>query len=486
MAKRKEPNPASEAGDLNERCPFQPQCERRCAFSGHEADCSYYAENADGENVIEGQEVLPAHPDSAPVAVSVPAVMEMTPVQMKPGRSLEVVAAEIRTFTAGMLNNIIEIGRRMVEAKEMLPYGQFGKWIQENTGYSASTANNFMNLYKEYGDMQGSLFGATAESQTFGNLPYTKALALLAVPAEEREAFAKETDAGHISVRELREKIAAYEEEREQNRQKLDQANRKALGKELDAARAEGEAKKATARAEAAEKEAADLREEVEAMKAQPPEVVHELDPLAIADAEQRAREAATAEAAAQVNAAKEAEKKATQEVAALRRELDSLKEQVPDGQVMEKAVKEATEKAIAEINSKLEKAKADKKKETEKRKAAEKSLAEEKARMETELAVAREKAKKDLESEKEKSGAELNAVKKELEKAQAALKESSINSDRDVAEFGILFNQAQETANKMHSILLRVRGKEGAQEQTEKLKNAMTALADAIRRCAE
>lgn len=41
-------------------------------------------------------------------------------------RTLEVVAAEIRTFTASMLHNIIEIGRRLCEAKELVPYPQPG------------------------------------------------------------------------------------------------------------------------------------------------------------------------------------------------------------------------------------------------------------------------------------------------------------------------------------------------------------------------
>ena len=83
---------------------------------------------------------------------------------VKTPRTRDVVAAEIRTFTASMLNNIIEIGRRMCEAKEMLPYGKFGDWIKENTGYSRSTANNFMRVFQEYGSRQGSLFGATLEN----------------------------------------------------------------------------------------------------------------------------------------------------------------------------------------------------------------------------------------------------------------------------------------------------------------------------------
>lgn len=124
-------------------------------------------------------------------------------------RTLDMVAAEIRTFTASMLNNIIEIGRRMCEAKEMLPYGKFGEWIKENTGYSRSTANNFMRVYQEYGTRQGSLFGATVENdQAFGKLSYTQALALLALPAPEREEFAATHDVENMSTRELRNAIA--------------------------------------------------------------------------------------------------------------------------------------------------------------------------------------------------------------------------------------------------------------------------------------
>jgi len=122
-------------------------------------------------------------------------------------RTPEVIAAEIRALTSTMLTSVIEIGRRFVEAKAMLPHGQFGPWLESSTGYSQRTANNYMRLFEEYGDSQGSLFGATVNSQAFANLPYSKALALLAVPAEEREEFAEVVDAEGISLRELQEKI---------------------------------------------------------------------------------------------------------------------------------------------------------------------------------------------------------------------------------------------------------------------------------------
>ena len=128
-------------------------------------------------------------------------------------RTLEVVAAEIRTFTASMLTNIIEIGRRLCEAKELVPYGQFGAWVKDNTGYSSSTANNFMRLFQEYGADQGSLFGAElSDVQTFGKLSYTKALALLQLPGPEREEFVRENDVEAMSTRELEQAIKERDE----------------------------------------------------------------------------------------------------------------------------------------------------------------------------------------------------------------------------------------------------------------------------------
>ncbi len=106
----------------------------------------------------------------------------------------------------------VEIGRRLTEAKSILPYGQWGEWLKNEVEFSQSSANNFMKLFEEYGDRQISVFGAVVNSQTIAKLPYTKALALLSVPAEEREEFAERVDAEHLSVKELQNAIAERDE----------------------------------------------------------------------------------------------------------------------------------------------------------------------------------------------------------------------------------------------------------------------------------
>lgn len=141
-------------------------------------------------------------------------------------RTPEIVAAEINSIKFQTRNvllfNSIEIGKRLTEAKEMMEHGQFGKWLAEAVDYSQSTANNLMKIYEQYGADQGALFGDNSKSQTFGNLSYSQAVALLGISAEEREQFIEDNNAAELSIRELKTKIKEYEEKNKQ----LDAANK--------------------------------------------------------------------------------------------------------------------------------------------------------------------------------------------------------------------------------------------------------------------
>lgn len=183
-------------------------------------------------------------------------------------RNLSTVTAEIKDLFARArtvaLAFIVEIGRRLQEAKAMMPHGAFGGWLKENFDLSASTAGNYMRLFEEYGSEQLTLFGAISNSQSIGNLPYTKALQLLAVPAEEREDFAREVDAENLSVSELKEAIRAREAAENETREILRAKNEsEARQKELEQAVAHAEIARV-----AAEQRAARAAESEEAVKA--------------------------------------------------------------------------------------------------------------------------------------------------------------------------------------------------------------------------
>ena len=256
-------------------------------------------------------------------------------------RTLEIVAAEIRSYTWSMLTNIIEIGRRLCEAKEMLPHGEFMNWCTENFGYSKSQTNNFMRLYEAYGSEQNSMFGAELNRQTFGTLNYSKALALLALPsAEEREAFIEENNVDEMTTRELQQAIREKQEaERALGDEKKQREQAEDLLKTQDQMLAEAKAQIA---------ELAKLNKELEN---RPHEVAVETvrDEEAIAAAAKEAREKAEAEAVKQQNKMNREHDKTLKE---LHQKLAEAKEKLEQAEKAEKEAKGAGEGAAEKVRA--------------------------------------------------------------------------------------------------------------------------------------
>lgn len=137
----------------------------------------------------------------------------VTPIrEIEVSERLDSVKREINALTSQANNMalyfITEIGRKLTEAKAMVGHGDWGKWLSEEVNYSQSTAENYMKIYKQYGDQQISLFGNPSNSQSIQNLGYTKLLALMDLPAEERAEFAEANDVENISVAELKRLLA--------------------------------------------------------------------------------------------------------------------------------------------------------------------------------------------------------------------------------------------------------------------------------------
>lgn len=175
-----------------------------------------------------------------------------------------------------LASNLIEIGRLLVEAKTMVAPADWEKYIWDNFGYSTSSADNWMKLYREYGDNQESLFDSFRNSQTFGKLSYTQLLALTALPAEERAEFAESHDLENMSTRQLQQAIRERDEAlkaKEEAENKAAEMVGKAESLRFNAADEADRAKKAAKDAEAArgkaEKEARDAAGQVGKLKKQ-------------------------------------------------------------------------------------------------------------------------------------------------------------------------------------------------------------------------
>lgn len=193
-------------------------------------------------------------------------------------RTLSMISMEIRTLHAQaqqvVLGYAIEIGRRLTEAKTMVSHGEWGTWLAEEVNYSKSTANNFMRIFDAYGADQQGLFGPEAKSQALGNLPYTKALRLLAIPEEEREEFVESNHVEDISTREL-EKLIKERDEANARASTAEQANNRLIGQkeelekvmQAEADKLREEAKAANERAETSVQQMKKAQEELEKAK---------------------------------------------------------------------------------------------------------------------------------------------------------------------------------------------------------------------------
>lgn len=259
-------------------------------------------------------------------------------------RNIEVVTSEIimlRDQARSMaIAYIIELGKRLTEAKALLPHGEWGEWLKNKVEFSQKTATDYMRIYEEYGMEQETLLPGGTNLQAISNLSYTKVLALLAIPREERAEFVEENDVENLSTRELEKVI----KERDEALKRAEETERLAELVENEKARAELNEREAAKSAERAR----ELTENVSSLTLQ-------------------------------LEKAKEAEKKAKAKLKDLRENpsvpqetIDKLKAEA-EAEAAERTAK-AIEEKTAEANAMLQKAHAEKDAaELEKQKALEK-----------------------------------------------------------------------------------------------------------------
>lgn len=156
-------------------------------------------------------------------------------------RTPNLIAAEINHIKDEtqkvVIYNSIEIGRRLVEAKELVEHGEWVKWLETEVNYGKSTANNLMKIFKEYGADQMSLLDGNLKSQTFGNLSYSQAVTLLGVPSEERESFIQDNNIDDMSTRELKKAIADLKKAEKEKEEALKEVDK--VREEVDKAKEE-------------------------------------------------------------------------------------------------------------------------------------------------------------------------------------------------------------------------------------------------------
>lgn len=350
-------------------------------------------------------------PDAAFLAADIG--MGAEPPQ-EPFRDLEIIESEILIYKRNAGQAIIEIGKRLNEAKAQLSHGEWLPWLREKVDISERSARDFMRLAREY-----------SKSAEIADLGASKALALLALPVSEREQFAAEkheVDGVEKSVSDMTAKEL-----------------KKAI-EERDAARQTMEAMKA--RAEVAEQS----REKMEK------------DMIHLKELQKRAREEeeAKAEELRRVEAELEALRAKPVDVAVEYRtdpkELEAAREEgLSQARKSSQSILDAKEKALAAAEEQAKKLKEDLRRAREEAKAANINL---------------QNAEK-----------EAREAKKQAENAG---KMAKLNSNENMVKFGVLFNQAQGTVNRMAEAM-----EKEPEENRAKMRKALNALAAAIQKVA-
>ncbi len=115
--------------------------------------------------------------------------------------NIEKTTAEILMLKDQMAQNIIEIGKRLLDVKERLGYGEFTNWLENKIEISHRTANNFMKIANTF-----------SNSQPVANLGTRKLLALAGLDEENRQEVMKENNVEDMTSRELEQVVKEKKE----------------------------------------------------------------------------------------------------------------------------------------------------------------------------------------------------------------------------------------------------------------------------------
>ena len=126
-------------------------------------------------------------------------------------RSAEVIAEEIielKTEAFRYLDSAVrfanrqtfEIGKRLVEAKALIPPGEWLSWLKDSVDYSEDTAQNLMRIFNEY------------DPFVFENLSYSQMVALFSLPPADRRELVEGNDLSSMSTRDIKRLVKEKKE----------------------------------------------------------------------------------------------------------------------------------------------------------------------------------------------------------------------------------------------------------------------------------
>ena len=137
------------------------------------------------------------------------------PIAEKPAPNIEVLTVEIKFYLGQMTQNIIEVGKRLILAKKLVPHGEWKSWLEKNFNLKYRMAANFMAVANRFGNMSNS-----QEVQSIALLGATQMIEMLALPEGDEQQFIDQmaengTPVDEMSVRELKVAVKQYKQDKD-------------------------------------------------------------------------------------------------------------------------------------------------------------------------------------------------------------------------------------------------------------------------------
>mgnify|MGYP002568679969 CR=1 FL=1 len=128
--------------------------------------------------------------------------------------NIEKTTAEILILKDQTAQNIIEIGRRLIEVKERLEHGEYLKWLKEKVDFTERTAQRFVKV--------ATVFSNTTPVSHLGT---RKLLALAGLDEEDRQEVMKENKVKDMTTRELERVVKEKKEIKKQLEEEQELSN---------------------------------------------------------------------------------------------------------------------------------------------------------------------------------------------------------------------------------------------------------------------
>lgn len=119
---------------------------------------------------------------------------------------LDGLAREAQYYSTTAVNSMLQLGRVLCEAKQLVKRGEWTAWISENAGCSERTAQQFMQAYGR--------FGSNARAAQIGDR--SKLFRMLSLPEGTEDEFMERHDVASMTSREVEEAVRRVRAEMEE------------------------------------------------------------------------------------------------------------------------------------------------------------------------------------------------------------------------------------------------------------------------------